>query len=166
MFTESQIEALTQKLKAEYVKTRPQGGKTLSFIEGHHVIREANRLFGHGNWNLCVHKLDKIYDRVDGSKTHVAYSAAVSVEIRGRNGQTVIREDVGVGMGQNMPIMQAHELAMKEAVTDGMKRCFRTFGDQFGLALYDTTQVNVESEGDAYVRLAEEVLDLMTTEQD
>jgi hypothetical protein len=41
---------------------------------------------------------------------------------------------------------QAHESALKEAETDAMKRALMTFGNQFGLALYDKTQENVEDD--------------------
>ncbi len=43
---------------------------------------------------------------------------------------------------------QAHESALKEAETDAMKRAFMTFGNPFGLALYDKTQANVGDEAD------------------
>src|SRR3546814_5327148 len=38
---------------------------------------------------------------------------------------------------------QAHESAIKESETDAMKRALMTFGNQFGLALYDKTRANV-----------------------
>ena len=34
----------------------------------------------------------------------------------------------------------AHENAGKEAVTDAIKRCFRSFGNQFGNSLYDKSR--------------------------
>jgi recombination DNA repair RAD52 pathway protein len=37
----------------------------------------------------------------------------------------------------------AHESASKEAVTDALKRTLRTFGNPFGLALYDKSRENV-----------------------
>jgi hypothetical protein len=37
----------------------------------------------------------------------------------------------------------AHESALKEAETDAMKRALMTFGNPFGLALYDKEQRNV-----------------------
>jgi recombination DNA repair RAD52 pathway protein len=35
------------------------------------------------------------------------------------------------------PSPQSHETAIKGAVTDGIKRALRSFGDQFGASLYD-----------------------------
>jgi hypothetical protein len=41
---------------------------------------------------------------------------------------------------------QAHESALKEAETDAMKRALMTFGNPFGLALYDKKQREVTGE--------------------
>ena len=40
---------------------------------------------------------------------------------------------------------QAHESAIKEAKSDSMKRALMTFGNPFGLALYDKQQREVTS---------------------
>lgn len=37
----------------------------------------------------------------------------------------------------------AHESAIKEAVTDALKRGLRSFGNPFGLALYDKSRASV-----------------------
>jgi recombination DNA repair RAD52 pathway protein len=53
--------------------------------------------------------------------------------------------DYGYGDGSDkFKIGKAHELAVKEAVTDGIKRCAKNLGMSMGLALYDKTQENVE----------------------
>jgi hypothetical protein len=44
-----------------------------------------------------------------------------------------------------MDLGQAHESALKEAETDAMKRALMTFGNPFGLALYDRRQREVTS---------------------
>jgi DNA repair and recombination protein RAD52 len=51
---------------------------------------------------------------------------------------------VGFGTGIAKDYASAHESAGKEAVTDAMKRAFRTFGNQFGNALYDKSQKHVD----------------------
>jgi recombination DNA repair RAD52 pathway protein len=55
----------------------------------------------------------------------------------------VAREGCGAGHGIDRDLGQAHESAIKEAETDAMKRAFMTFGNPFGLALYDKTQASV-----------------------
>jgi hypothetical protein len=49
----------------------------------------------------------------------------------------VARDGCGAGHGIDRDAGQAHESALKEAETDAMKRALMTFGNPFGLALYD-----------------------------
>ncbi|MEE9301958.1 MAG: Rad52/Rad22 family DNA repair protein, partial [Alphaproteobacteria bacterium] len=42
---------LEAKLSTKHVKTREEGEVTLSYIEGWHVIAEANRIFGYDAWD-------------------------------------------------------------------------------------------------------------------
>ena len=59
-FTEAQLKSLEAKLDGKRIKTREQNGATLSYLEGWHVIAEANRIFGYDAWdrrtraNACV----------------------------------------------------------------------------------------------------------------
>jgi hypothetical protein len=55
----------------------------------------------------------------------------------------LIREGCGAGHGIDTDLGQAHESALKEAETDAMKRALMTFGNAFGLALYDKQQREV-----------------------
>ena len=45
-FVDKQVKALNAKLLAKHVKTRVEAGATFSYVEGWHVIAEANRIFG------------------------------------------------------------------------------------------------------------------------
>jgi hypothetical protein len=56
---------------------------------------------------------------------------------------SLIREGTGAGHGIDTDLGQAHESAIKEAETDAMKRALMTFGNPFGLALYDKQQREV-----------------------
>jgi recombination DNA repair RAD52 pathway protein len=49
----------------------------------------------------------------------------------------VCREGCGSGHETGPAPGEAHEAAIKEAETDAMKRALATFGNPFGLALYD-----------------------------
>lgn len=68
----------------------------------------------------------------------VTYTAKVRVIVLG-----VVREDFGAGHGYDVDCGLAHESAIKEAVTDALKRALRSFGNPFGLALYDKSRENV-----------------------
>jgi hypothetical protein len=49
----------------------------------------------------------------------------------------------GAGHGIDADCSQTHESALKEAETDATKRALMTFGNAFGLALYDKQQRQV-----------------------
>jgi Rad52/22 family double-strand break repair protein len=55
----------------------------------------------------------------------------------------IVREGSGTGEGKASTPGQAHELALKGAETDATKRALATFGNPFGLALYDREQSGV-----------------------
>jgi len=60
---------------------------------------------------------------------------------------SVFRQDVGTVIGSGKTEMDAIEIGYKGAVTDAMKRAFRTFGNQFGNCLYDKEKGGVEKAG-------------------
>jgi len=147
------IAELNKPLNRKYVSERKQSGTTLSYIEGHHTIREANRLFGFNGWQLSVEDFDVVSSEQYQKPAYkpndppipmhrLCICARVTIQALG-----VARTDVGYGSGSAKTLADAHESAGKEAVTDAMKRAFRTFGDQFGNALYDKTQSHVADEG-------------------
>ena len=110
----------------------PPAGKYGEYVEALHVIREANRIFGHFGWEYFVKSLAETNRTNDNGKHHVGYMATVLVSVDG-----VQRMDVGHGQGHGKSEGDAHDSAVKEAVTDALKRAMRTFGNTFGLALYE-----------------------------
>jgi len=143
--TPEQVAMLDAKLLKENICERDgAAGRKLSYIEGHHAIREANRIFGFDGWSGRRLGLRLIGEFVSDGKTNVAYECHYAVDALG-----VTREDTGYGDGTDRNALKAHELAVKEAVTDARKRCLMMFGDQFGLALYDKAQTHVEKPGKA-----------------
>ncbi len=72
------------------------------------------------------------------------------VRIRVQVGEMVIcREGHGSGHGWSATPGEAHESAIKEAETDAIKRALATFGNPFGLALYDKEKRGVRGAVDA-----------------
>lgn len=136
------IEELKKPLDPRHVASRSQGGGQVSYIEGWHAIAEANRIFGFDGWTretMDLRQLGEPYE-VNG-KWRVNYSARVRITVAG----VLIREGCGFGQGIDKDVGQAHESALKEAETDAMKRALMTFGNPFGLALYDKTKANVKA---------------------
>lgn len=135
---------LDAKLDPKHVKKPPGNfGPKGDYIEGWHAIAEANRIFGYGGWSYSIQQLTQ--DSLREGKTakgemqwQAAYTCIVTLTVG-----DVTREDVGFGSGFAKQIGDAIEGATKEAVTDALKRALRTFGNAFGLALYDKTRENV-----------------------
>lgn len=149
MFTTEQNNELQAPLDRAHVKSRSQAGRSLSYIEGWHAIAEANRIFGFGLWDRETAEIRQIGEprEVDG-KFRVAYMARVRIRVRSaelHGAESVIRDGVGYGSGIDRDLGSAHESALKEAETDAMKRALMTFGNPFGLALYDKEQRNVQN---------------------
>ena len=90
----------------------------------------------------CVAERDRKIgaDKRDG--WGVSYIAKVRVVVFAAD-TLVTREGLGSGHGIDADLGIAHESAVKEAETDAMKRALMTFGNPFGLALYDKEQTNV-----------------------
>lgn len=150
MFTNEQTKALEAPLDSKHVKSRSQAGRSLSYIEGWHAIAEANRIFGFDGWDRETVELRQLGEpREVNGKMRVAYMARVKVAVRTPEdmGQYVIREGTGYGSGIAQDLGDAFESAIKEAETDAMKRALMTFGNPFGLALYDKEQRGVTNGG-------------------
>jgi DNA repair and recombination protein RAD52 len=135
---------LTRKLDPAHVKGRTQGGTQVQYVEGWHAIAEANRIFGFGNWDRETMELRLLGEpRNVGDKWRVEYLARVRIGVTLPGKPPVIRDGCGFGQGIDKDVGQAHESALKEAETDAMKRALMTFGNPFGLALYDKSRENV-----------------------
>lgn len=148
-FSTEQIEELKKPLDRKHVASRKQGTSNVSYIEGYHAENEANRIFGFDGWDRetietkCVCEVARKIGR-DNPRDGwgVSYICRVRITVHA-GGKSVIREGCGAGHGIDTDIGLAHESAIKEAETDAEKRALKTFGNQFGQALYDKTQSNV-----------------------
>lgn len=166
-FTPDQTKALEAPLNSANVKSREQAGRKLSYVESWHAIAEANRIFGFDGWTRETVDLRQLVEREHDGKFRVSYSAKVRVVVfTTEGGRLITREGCGYGSGIDKDLGQAHESALKEAESDAMKRALMTFGNPFGLALYDKTQANVETgpqrSPDA-VRMATETIKMCKT---
>lgn len=155
-FTADQIKFLEAPLSRSNVHTRAQAGRKLSYLEGWMVIAEANRIFGFDGWTRETIETRVVSEReraIGADKKPgwgVSYIAKVRIVAGG-----VLRDGTGAGHGIDVDLGLAHESAIKEAETDATKRALMSFGNPFGLALYDKTQSNVvdEPEGPTFTEL-------------
>ena len=111
-------------------------------MEGWHVIAEANRIFGYDAWDRRTLASHCVWSGPSGAYHAAAYTVKTRVSVRARD-ITIVREGSGTGEGKAPTPGQAHDLALKGAETDATKRALATFGNPFGLALYDREQVGV-----------------------
>ena len=154
------IEELKKKLDPKHVAARKQGGAQVSYIEGWHAIAEANRIFGFDAWMRETVFLNVVSERERkiGQQQKEGWGVTYIARVRITVGD-IIREGVGAGHGIDVDLGQAHESAIKEAETDAMKRAFMTFGNPFGLALYDKSRENVGV--DTYFQTSEQRVEWM-----
>jgi DNA repair and recombination protein RAD52 len=139
--TPEQKAELAKPLDPKHVADRQQGGRAVSYIEAWHAIAEANRIFDFDGWTretVDICQLGEPYQVAGKDTWRVNYRAKVRIVANG-----IVREGCGFGQGIDRDVGQAHESALKEAETDAMKRALMTFGNPFGLALYDKTKANV-----------------------
>ena len=146
VFSPEQIAALSAPLDRAKVQTRSQAGRSLAYLEGWQAIAEANRIFGFDGWQRETISVQCVSERERtlGSRNRAGWGVTYTARVRIRVGD-VIREGSGAGHGIDADLGQAHESALKEAETDAMKRALMTFGNPFGLALYDKQQREVTS---------------------
>ena len=134
--------AVTQKLgqpldPALVSQRKGRGGRTFDYLEGHAVIDQANRIFGFGGWGyelvgeVTLRQIETVDSQTGEIRTASVYTAPVRVTVAG----ALPRTDLGFhAVTDETP--DGHDTASKGAVTDGMKRAFRSFGCQFGNSFY------------------------------
>lgn len=106
----------------------------LAYIEGHRLIQLANETFGFNGWSHSVtHQSIDFIDQA-GDRFNVGVSTFVRVQLK----DGTYHEDVGYGVSEGMKSKALSiEKARKEAVTDGLKRALRSFGNLLGNCISD-----------------------------
>ena len=148
-FSPQQIEALSAPLNRAHISSREQGRSKVSYLQSFVVLQEANRIFGFDGWQRqtlscrCVSQAERLIGESKRPGWGVTYIARVRITVSAGAHGPLIREGTGAGHGIDTDLGLAHESAIKEAETDAMKRALVTFGNPFGLALYDKSQRQV-----------------------
>ncbi|KAH3666442.1 hypothetical protein WICMUC_005710 [Wickerhamomyces mucosus] len=138
-FNEKEKLSIQQKLEKqlgpEFVSTRPgAGGVRVSYIEGWKAVNLANSIFGFNGWSSEVRNLFVDFLDEKNGRFNVGITAIVRVILKDGS----YHEDIGYGSIENARSKAAaFDKAKKEAVTDGMKRALRSFGNAMGNCLYD-----------------------------
>ena len=134
-FAPAQTRNLSAKLKSRHIRERETDGQVLHYLEGWHVVAEANRIFGFDGWDRETTFSNCVYTKQIGQRYCAAYVTRVRIVVRAGEDR-ITREGCGAGESNASSPGQAHEFAAKAAETDATKRALSTFGNAFGLSLY------------------------------
>lgn len=134
---------LRRKLELQDVswKTTPDG-KQLTYLSKERAVQIANSTFGSSGWSSTI--VTVTVDSVERKSTPEGplWDAAVSAIVRVTLSEALggnSHDDLGYGVATAYKTrVAALEAARKEAVTDGLKRALRLFGDYLGNCLYSS----------------------------
>jgi len=113
------------------------------------VQRWLIRIFGFTGWRFEIVHCDMVSERSEekpSKRTGQQYTAHTVVyrvlgrlSIYGDDGEMItFFEDGATGDSVNQPSLgDAHDMALKTAISQALKRCAVNLGDQFGLSLYN-----------------------------
>lgn len=140
--TRPQVEALLAPLHPSRVR-QVQGN---AHLEAWDVRRHLLRVFGWGGWDFEVIDCTLVSERskwdeqnpLKGRHT-VVYRVLGRLVIKSPDGTVLARfEDGATGDAANQPSLgDAHDMAIKTAMSQALKRCAMNLGDRFGLGLYN-----------------------------
>jgi recombination DNA repair RAD52 pathway protein len=145
--TSAQFDKLMQPLNTTRVAKRAMQGKQMSYLESWDVRAHLIRMFGFGNFDVEASDPVLVFEREypgrdDKAMVEIAYRVTVTLTVRDPEGREISRNtECAVGQSNvgadNSTRGDAHDNALKTAVSDALKRCAINWGTQFGLSLYD-----------------------------
>jgi len=112
------------------------------YIEAWDVRRRLLEIFGWGGFDITVVSSELAFDGInirDGQeRREVVYRVVTRLTIKDPDGYVVATfEDGAAGGAINPSIEDAHDQALKSAMSGALKRCAVNLGTQFGLSLYN-----------------------------
>lgn len=152
MRTREQVETeLEKNIPRDVVASRASGGgRSLSYLETWYVIDRLNKTFGNLGWDSETTEMRLVSENparyVSKVRLKVSVPALDSTgELMGYT--NVIKE--GTGWGSDKPrkdgsVDSPHEMAVKEAESDALKRAAMKLGISMGLGLYDKSGDHVD----------------------
>lgn len=150
--TTPQLRLLLKPVNPNRVGKLPKTG--LAHMEAWDIRRQLIRTFGFGGFDIETISLDLVAETSEVRRKKnregveygdpytawtVIYRAQVRLTVKDTDGRVLGRwEDGAVGDSSNQPSRgDAHDMATKTALSQGLKRCATNLGDQFGLSLYN-----------------------------
>lgn len=152
----AQVAQLLKPIRKERVLA---DGKGHSHVSQQDITAHLIRVFGFGNFDTDLASVECIFERhttsvskgataPDPNRYDVCYRAIMRLTIRDAEGREVCHfEDGSTATAQNQTCGDAHDLAMKSAISLAKKRAAINLGDQFGLSLYNKGQLSALVKG-------------------
>jgi recombination DNA repair RAD52 pathway protein len=130
-----------QLLKPINPKRVGKDGKNFSHVEAYDIRAHLNRIFGFLGWSAETVVMELVFE--SGSEDvkprwTVCYRAQLRLTIINDEGfSEATYTEWATGDATNMPSRaDAHDMALKTAESQALKRAAANLGDQFGLSLY------------------------------
>jgi recombination DNA repair RAD52 pathway protein len=140
MITDEQRAQLLRPINPVRVKSRDG----LAYIEAYDVRAMLTRIFDFGGWSAELVDLHMLYEQPTETKGRngqpgrpafkVAYRATVRLSVPGA---VYTEAAVGESLMPDFKRGDAHDMAVKTAESQALKRCAVNLGDQFGISLYN-----------------------------
>jgi hypothetical protein len=140
MLSNKQTEILLRPIDPSRVAKRDG----MSHLQAWDVRRWLIRIFGVDGFSIDTIDVTMLYEDTEHTLNSgkpgvsVGYRATVRLAIHDA-GSTFTEAAVGDGVMPTFKRAEAHDFAIKTAVSQAMKRCAVNLGDQFGLSLYANT---------------------------
>jgi len=136
MFNARQQEILLKGLNPQRISQRKGGGgRSLSYLEAWDVKAHLIRVFGFGGFSSDVLSAELMFEDQVGNNWNVGYKVILRLTL-GQD-RFITYTEAAVGSASLPQRGEAHDMAVKTAESDALKRAAINLGDQFGLSLYN-----------------------------
>ena len=116
--------------------TRGQAGRQLAYLEAWDVKAHLIRIFGFGQWSADVLESTLAFeDKNEKGQWNVGYKVTLRLSIPALE---CTYTEAAVGSANLPQRGEAHDMAIKTAESDALKRAAINLGTQFGLSLYNS----------------------------
>lgn len=138
MLNQQQYEQLLKPLNESRVAKRGQAGRQLSYLEAWDVKAHLIRIFGFLNWSADVIESSLAFEeKNEKGQWNVGYKVVLRLRIHGKDMfEDTTYTEAAVGSATLPQRGEAHDMAIKTAESDALKRAAINLGTQFGLSLY------------------------------
>jgi recombination DNA repair RAD52 pathway protein len=136
---EQQYEQLLKPLNAARVAQRGQAGRQLSYLEAWDVKAHLIRIFGFGGWSADVLESALAFEeKNEKGQWNVGYKVMLRLLVPALD---CTYTEAAVGSATLPQRGEAHDMAIKTAESDALKRAAINLGTQFGLSLYNNGSI-------------------------